>query len=134
MADTEAGSGQTETTSPTQEMFDLYDQYCHNDIDRRTFMDRLAKFAVGGVTVAMLAEALLAGHVDVGIVDIVVARPRSDLDIARRGRAVVDEVMAVVVLPRKARRHRCAKLAFALVGNQCQLAGQNIDELVLLRV
>ena len=59
MADTEAGSGQTETTSPTQEMFDLYDQYCHNDIDRRTFMDRLAKFAVGGVTVAMLAEALL---------------------------------------------------------------------------
>ncbi len=44
---------------PTQEMFDLYDRYCHNDIDRRTFMDRLGKFAVGGVTVAMLAEALL---------------------------------------------------------------------------
>lgn len=44
---------------PTQEMFDLYDQYCHNDIDRRTFMDRLGKYAVGGVTVAMLAETLL---------------------------------------------------------------------------
>ena len=44
---------------PTQEMFDLYDQYCHNDIDRRTFMDRLGKLAVGGVTAAMLAEALL---------------------------------------------------------------------------
>jgi carboxymethylenebutenolidase len=44
---------------PTQEMFDLYDQYCHSHIDRRTFMDRLGRFAVGGVTVAMLAEALL---------------------------------------------------------------------------
>lgn len=54
MADTERAGIQ-----PTQEMFDLYDQYCHNAIDRRTFMDRLARYAVGGVTVAMLAEALL---------------------------------------------------------------------------
>ena len=45
--------------TPTREMFDLYDQYCHNDIDRRTFLDRLGKYAVGGVTAAMLAEALL---------------------------------------------------------------------------
>ena len=59
MADSEAGRGQGEGILPTQEMFDLYDQYCHNDIDRRTFMDRLGRFAVGGVTVAMLAEALL---------------------------------------------------------------------------
>jgi carboxymethylenebutenolidase len=44
---------------PTQEMFDLYDQYCHAAIDRRTFLDRLGKYAVGGLTVAMLAEALL---------------------------------------------------------------------------
>ena len=59
MADSEAGRGQGEGILPTQEMFDLYDQYCHNDIDRRTFMDRLGRLAVGGVTVAMLAEALL---------------------------------------------------------------------------
>lgn len=45
--------------TPTQEMFDLYDQYCHNDIDRRTFMDRLGRYAAGGVTASMLAEALL---------------------------------------------------------------------------
>ncbi len=44
---------------PTQEMFDLYDQYCHNDIDRRTFMDRLGRLAGGGVTAAMLAEVLM---------------------------------------------------------------------------
>jgi carboxymethylenebutenolidase len=48
-----------ETVRPTQEMFDLYDQYCHSQIDRRTFMDRLGRLAVGGVTAAMLAEALL---------------------------------------------------------------------------
>lgn len=59
MADTEAGGERGAAIAPTQEMFDLYDQYCHNDIDRRTFMDRLGKFAVGGVTVPMLAEALL---------------------------------------------------------------------------
>jgi carboxymethylenebutenolidase len=59
MADTETGREPGATIAPSQEMFDLYDQYCHNDIDRRTFMDRLGKFAVGGVTVAMLAEALL---------------------------------------------------------------------------
>ena len=40
-------------------MFDLYDQYCHSQIDRRTFMERLGRLAVGGVTAAMLAEALL---------------------------------------------------------------------------
>ncbi len=56
MADTERGAGEIQ---PTQEMFDLYDQYCHNDIDRRTFMDRLGKLAVGGVSAAVLAEALL---------------------------------------------------------------------------
>ncbi len=59
MADTETGRATDAAILPTQEMFDLYDQYCHNDIDRRTFMDRLGKFAVGGLTVAMLAEALL---------------------------------------------------------------------------
>ena len=48
-----------ETVRPTQEMFDLYDQYCHSQIDRRTFMDRLGRLAVGGVSAAMLAEALL---------------------------------------------------------------------------
>jgi carboxymethylenebutenolidase len=59
MADTEAGVVAAADIRPSQEMFDLYDQYCHNDIDRRTFMDRLGRYAVGGLTVAMLAEALL---------------------------------------------------------------------------
>ncbi len=38
----------------SQEVFNLYDDYAHNRIDRREFMDRLSTYAVGGVTVAAL--------------------------------------------------------------------------------
>ncbi len=44
---------------PTQAMLDLYNDYAHDVIDRRTFMDRLSKYAVGGVTLAMLTEVLM---------------------------------------------------------------------------
>ena len=37
-----------------QEVFDLYDDYAHNRIDRRVFMDKLSTYAVGGITVASL--------------------------------------------------------------------------------
>ena len=42
-----------------QEVFDLYDQYAHSKIDRRTFIDKLSTHAVGGVTVASLLAFLL---------------------------------------------------------------------------
>src|SRR6266516_2169085 len=41
-----------------QELLNLFDQYVHGGIDRRGFLDRAAKFAVGGVTAAMLLDAL----------------------------------------------------------------------------
>jgi carboxymethylenebutenolidase len=41
-----------------QELLNLFDQYVHGGIDRRTFLDRAAKFAVGGMTAAMLLDAL----------------------------------------------------------------------------
>jgi carboxymethylenebutenolidase len=41
-----------------QELLILFDAYVHGDIDRRGFLDRAAKFAVGGVTAAMLLDAL----------------------------------------------------------------------------
>ena len=41
-----------------QELLILFDAYVHGDIDRRGFLDRAAKFAVGGTTAAMLLEAL----------------------------------------------------------------------------
>jgi carboxymethylenebutenolidase len=36
----------------------VFDQYVHGDIDRRTFLERVAKFAVGTVTAAALLGAL----------------------------------------------------------------------------
>jgi len=41
-----------------RELLDLFDLYVHGDIERRDFLDRAKKFAVGGVTTAMLFESL----------------------------------------------------------------------------
>src|SRR5262245_2015064 len=39
-----------------QRVFDLYDEYCHGRIDRRTFLSRAAAVTVGGLA---MAQALL---------------------------------------------------------------------------
>lgn len=41
-----------------QELLILFDAYVHGAIDRRTFLEKAARFAVGGVTAAMLLEQL----------------------------------------------------------------------------
>ena len=41
-----------------QELLALYDFHAHGRITRRQFLDRAAKFAVGGVTAAALLSAL----------------------------------------------------------------------------
>jgi carboxymethylenebutenolidase len=41
-----------------QELLNLFDKYVHGAIDRRGFLDGAAKFAVGGMTAAMLLDAL----------------------------------------------------------------------------
>jgi carboxymethylenebutenolidase len=41
-----------------QELLTLFDAYVHGHIDRRGFLDKAAKFAVGGVTAAMLLDQL----------------------------------------------------------------------------
>jgi len=41
-----------------QELLDLFHEYQHGDISRRTFLDRSTKFAVGGLTVAAIFESL----------------------------------------------------------------------------
>ena len=41
-----------------QDLLILFDAYVHGDIDRRGFLDRAAKFAVGGMTAVMLLDAL----------------------------------------------------------------------------
>ena len=46
-----------------QELLDLYDYYVHGQIDRRGFLERAAKFAVGGLTAAALLELLSPQYV-----------------------------------------------------------------------
>ena len=41
-----------------QELLDLFHEYQHGDITRRNFLDRAAKFAVGGLTVGAIFESL----------------------------------------------------------------------------
>lgn len=41
-----------------QEVFDLFDKYVHGNINRRTFLDRVSKYAVGGLTAAGILEYL----------------------------------------------------------------------------
>src|SRR5688572_6543169 len=41
-----------------QELLDLFHEYQHGDIDRRTFLDRLGKFATGGLTAMAIFQSL----------------------------------------------------------------------------
>ncbi len=52
------------TIARSQPVLDLYDDYAHSRLDRRQFMDRLGKFAVGGVTVAALAGCLMPKYAE----------------------------------------------------------------------
>jgi carboxymethylenebutenolidase len=36
-----------------QEVFDLYDDYAHNRLNRRDFVQKLSIYAVGGLTVTL---------------------------------------------------------------------------------
>src|SRR5688572_5346138 len=45
-----------------QELLDLFHEYQHGDMDRRSFMDHVAKFAVGGLTVAAIFESLTPNY------------------------------------------------------------------------
>jgi carboxymethylenebutenolidase len=45
-----------------QEVFDLYDDYAHNRVNRREFVQKLSTYAVGGVTVASLMSFLMPDY------------------------------------------------------------------------
>jgi carboxymethylenebutenolidase len=45
-----------------QELLDLFHEYQHGDIDRRTFLNRAGKFAIGGLTVATIFESLTPNY------------------------------------------------------------------------
>ncbi|MDB5121530.1 MAG: dienelactone hydrolase [Sphingobacteriales bacterium] len=45
-----------------QEVFDLYDDYAHNRVNRRDFMQKLSGFAVGGLTITSLTSFLMPDY------------------------------------------------------------------------
>ena len=47
-----------------QEVFDLYDDYAHNRIDRRQFVEKLSFYAVGGLTVPSLMKYIMPDYQD----------------------------------------------------------------------
>lgn len=61
-----------------QELLVLFDAYVHGRIDRRAFLNRAAKFAVGGVTAAMLLDQLSPNFAEAQVVDPVDSRIDSE--------------------------------------------------------
>ena len=47
-----------------QEVFDLYDDYAHNKLNRRQFVEKLSIYAVGGLTVSSLLSFMSPNYVD----------------------------------------------------------------------
>ena len=45
-----------------QELLDIFHEYQHGEIDRRAFLDRAAKFAVGGLTAVTILESLTPNY------------------------------------------------------------------------
>lgn len=61
-----------------QEVFDLYDDYAHNRVDRRSFMEKLAIYAVGGLTVPSLMSFLMPDYIDAIQIDAADPRLKSE--------------------------------------------------------
>lgn len=46
----------------SQEVFDLYDDYAHNKIERRQFIEKLSVYAIGGLTVPSLLSFIMPNY------------------------------------------------------------------------
>ena len=47
-----------------QQVFDLYDEYCHGDINRREFLSRAGALTIAGVSALAMAQALLPRYAE----------------------------------------------------------------------
>lgn len=52
-----------------QNIYDLYDDYAHNKINRRQFVEKLSVFAVGGITVSSLLSFITPNYTDTLLVN-----------------------------------------------------------------
>ncbi|MEM7484936.1 MAG: dienelactone hydrolase family protein [Bacteroidota bacterium] len=51
-----------------QEVFDLYDDYAHNKLKRREFIEKLSVYAIGGITVGSLLSFMMPNYKDTFLV------------------------------------------------------------------
>ena len=54
----------TEEPKIDQRVFDLYDEYCHGQIDRREFLSRATAITIGGVSALWMAQALMPRYAE----------------------------------------------------------------------
>ena len=47
-----------------QQIYDLYDEYCHTEMDRRTFLQRASAITIAGVSGLVMAQALLPRYAE----------------------------------------------------------------------
>ena len=47
-----------------EQVFELYDEYCHGKIDRRQFFKRASQLTVSGISALAMAEALMPNYAD----------------------------------------------------------------------
>ncbi len=48
----------------SQEVFDLYDEYAHNKIERRQLLEKLSLYAIAGITLPSLLSFVMPNYVD----------------------------------------------------------------------
>jgi carboxymethylenebutenolidase len=48
----------------SQDVFDLYDDYAHNKLDRRQFIEKLSLYAIGGITIPSLLSFVMPNYID----------------------------------------------------------------------
>tara|TARA_R110000772_G_scaffold41836_3_gene97704 strand:- start:648 stop:1535 length:888 start_codon:yes stop_codon:yes gene_type:complete len=48
----------------SQDVFDLYDDYAHNVINRKKFLEKLSLYAIGGLTIPSLLSFIMPNYVD----------------------------------------------------------------------
>lgn len=50
------------------QVYDLYDRYCHGQLNRRQFFERAAALTIGGVSALTIAESLLPNYADAQVI------------------------------------------------------------------
>lgn len=87
----------------SQEVFDLYDDYAHNKMDRKEFLQRLSLYAVGAITLPALLSFISPNYIDSILVDANDPRLNSEFityDSPKGG----GEIKALLSIPKDAKK------------------------------